>query len=303
MARKIHNVAVAGGRGNVGAPVVANLVANGFEVTILARQSSDTSGLPSSAKVKKVDFESTEALTAALTGQDAVVDCTLVQDDTPKRLMDASVAAGVYRYIPSDWSLDPLNKAANSLPIFSKRVERDNHLYERCKSSNMTWTIVANGPFLDWNLRTGFAGINLANKRADLMDGGENRVVWTTLDSVGKAVAGIMKHPEETENRPVYVQSVVKSCHEMLKHSQSVLGADGWQVVNVNADEANSKALADLQSGKFDMGTFGTLIRYSNAKPETFSPWEKVDNGLLGVPFMTDDELESLIKGIAASAN
>ncbi|POS77286.1 hypothetical protein DHEL01_v204315 [Diaporthe helianthi] len=302
MARKIHTVAVAGGRGNVGAAVVSNLLANGFEVTILTRQSSDTSNFPPSAKVKKVDFESTDDLTAALTGQDAVVDCTLVQDETPKRLMDASVAAGVYRYIPSDWSLDPLNMAANSLPVFSKRVERDNYLYEKCKSSNLTWTIVANGPFLDWNLRTGFAGIDILNKRAQLMDGGENRVVWTTLDSVGKAVAGIMMHPEETENRPVYVQSVVKSCHEMVEHAQGVLGADGWQVVNVNADEANNKALADLQSGRFDMATFGTLIRYSNAKPEFFSPWEKVDNKLLGVPFMSNDELEALIKAISVSA-
>lgn len=283
--------------------MVANLIAHGFEVTILVRKSSDTSALPASAKVKKVDFESIDDLTTALTGQDAFVDCTLVQDDTPKRLIDAALAAGVYRYIPSDWSLDPLNKAANSLPVFSKRVERDNYLYERCQSSkgSLTWTIVANGPFLDWNLRTGFAGIDIANKRAELMDGGDNRVVWTTLDSVGKAVAGVMAHPEETQNRPVYVQSVVKSCHEMLKHAQAVLGADGWQVVNVNADEANQKALADLQSGKFDMSTFGTLIRYSNAKPETFSPWAKTDNGLLGVPVMADAELEGLIKKISAS--
>ncbi|KKY30553.1 putative isoflavone reductase family protein [Diaporthe ampelina] len=256
------------------------------------------------AKVKKVDFGSTDDLKAALAGQDAVVDCTLVQDDTPKRLIDASLAAGVYRYIPSDWSLDPLNNAANALPVFSKRVERDNYLYERCKSSqsNMTWTIVANGPFLDWNLRTGFAGIDLFNKRAELMNGGDNQVVWTTLDSVGKAVAGIMEHPEETQNRPVYVQSVVKSCHEMLKHAQAVLGADGWQVINVNAEEANNKALAELHSGKFDMATFGTLIRYSNAKPETFSPWAKTDNGLLRVPSMTDDELEGLIRKVSASA-
>nr|XP_052990434.1 uncharacterized protein J7T55_000704 [Diaporthe amygdali]KAJ0110271.1 hypothetical protein J7T55_000704 [Diaporthe amygdali] len=304
MSRKVHSVAVAGGRGNVGTPVVTNLLAHGFDVTILVRKSSDTSSLPTSAKVKKVDFESTDDLTAALSGQDAFVDCTLVQDDTPKRLIDASLAAGVYRYIPSDWSVDPLNNAANSLPVFSKRVERDNYLYERCKSSNgkMTWTIVANGPFLDWNLRTGFMGINLFEKRAELMDGGDNRVVWTTLDSVGKAVAGVMEHPEETENRPVYVQSVVKSCHEMLKHAQAALGTDGWQVVSVNAEEANNKALSDLFSGKFDMSTFGTMIRFANSRSETSAPWVKSDNGLLRVPSMSDGDLEGLIRSIAKTA-
>lgn len=281
--------------------MVANLLAHGFDVTILVRKSSDTSSFPASAKVKKVDFESTDDLTTALAGQDAFVDCTLVQDDTPKRLIDAALAAGVSRYIPSDWSVDPLNNAANSLPVFSKRVERDNYLFEKCQSSGgkLTWTIVANGPFLDWNLRTGFMGINLFNKRAELMDGGDNRVVWTTLDSVGKAVAGVMEHPEETRNRPVYVHSVVKSCREMLKHAQTALGADGWQIVNVNADEANNQALADLQSGKFDMATFGTMIRYANSKPEMSAPWVKSDNGLLRVPSMMDDELEGLIKKIS----
>ncbi|KAI3393226.1 hypothetical protein diail_4553 [Diaporthe ilicicola] len=304
MVQKVQNIAVAGGRGNVGAPVVSNLLGHGFDVTILARKTSDTSSFPPSAKVKKVDFESNDDLAAALAGQDAFIDCTLVQDDTPKRLVDAALAAGVYRYIPSDWSVDPLNKAANSLPVFSKRVERDNYLFERCQSSGgrMTWTIVANGPFLDWNLRTGFMGISLSNKRAELMDGGDNRVVWTTLDSVGKAVAGVMEHPEETQNRPVYVHSVVKSCHEMLKHAQAALGADGWQVINVNAEEANNKALGELFSGNFDLNTFGTMIRYANSKPESSAPWIKSDNGLLRVPSMTDGELEELIKKISHSA-
>lgn len=266
---------------------------------MLVRKTSDTSKVPAGAEIRAVDFGDVDALTAALVGQDAFVDCTLTQDDTPKRLMDAAAAAGVYRYIPSDWSLDPLNQAANALPVFSKRVERDGHLFERCRSSSLTWTVVANGAFLDWNLHTGFMGIDLHNKSASLMDGGDNRVSWTTLDSVGRAVAGALKNPQETENRPVYVQSVAKSCKEMVKHAEAALGSEGWKVVDVDAEEANQKALADLFAGTFDMQTIGTMIRYANARPAMASPWPKLDNDLLGVPAMSDEELESLIKEIA----
>lgn len=268
-------------------------------MTALVRETSDTSSIPAGAKVVVVDFEDANALTAALLNQDAFVDATLTQDDTPTRLMDAAAAAGVYRYIPSDWSLDPLNAAANSLPVFSKRVERDNYLFEKCKTSSMTWSIVANGPFLDWNLYTGFMGIDLFNRSASLMDGGENKVVWTTLDSVAQAVVGIMQHLQETENRPVYVHSVVKSCSEMLEHARTALGGESWKIVNINAEEANNKALADLMAGKFSMETFGTMIRYANAKPELSAPWAKSDNSLLGVTAMSDTELEELIKEIA----
>lgn len=288
------------GRGNVGGPVVKNLLDNKFEVTVLVRKGSDTSAIPAGAKLHPVDFEDINDLTAALTNQDAFVDATLVQDDTPKRLMDAAAAAGVYRYIPSDWSLDPFSAAANALPVFSKRVERDNYLFEKCKSSSMTWSIVVNGPFLDWNLHTGFMGIDLYNKNVSLMDGGANPVVWTTLDSVGKAVAGVMLHPQETENRPVYVHSVVKSCKEMLGHAQAALGGDqDWKIVDISAEEANKKALGELFSGKFNMVTIGTMIRFANTRPEMSAPWtDKSDNALLGVPSISDGELEALIKDI-----
>lgn len=276
-----------------------NLLDSNFEVTALVRKTSDTSKFPSAAKIVVVDFEDTNALTTALKGHDAFVDATLTQDDTPKRLVDAATAAGVYRYIPSDWSLDPFNEAANALPVFSKRVERDNYLFEACKSSSMTWSIVANGPFLDWNLYTAFLGIDLLNRKASLMDGGENKVPWTTLDSVAKAVVGIMHHPEETENRPIYVYSVVKSPKEMVGHVQATLGVDGWETTDVDAEEANNKAVGDLFAGKFDMQILATMIRYANSRSTMAAPWPKPDNALVGIKEMSDGELEDLIKEIS----
>lgn len=53
---------------------------------------------PAGVTVKVVDFNSTESLSVAIQGQDAVVDNTFTQDvETPLRLIDAAAASGVYR--------------------------------------------------------------------------------------------------------------------------------------------------------------------------------------------------------------
>jgi hypothetical protein len=58
-----------------------------------------------------------DALTEALVGQHAVVDATFSADDTPQRLIDASVAAGVYRYVPSDFGFDPMLPGERQTPL------------------------------------------------------------------------------------------------------------------------------------------------------------------------------------------
>jgi hypothetical protein len=53
---------------------------------------------PTGAYVKVVDFNSAESLSAAVAGQDAVIDTTFSLDvETPLRLIDAAVHSGVYR--------------------------------------------------------------------------------------------------------------------------------------------------------------------------------------------------------------
>jgi putative NADH-flavin reductase len=71
------------------------LLDQGFEVTVLSRT---TKQFPAGVTVKVVDFGSTESLSAAIQGQDAVIDNTFTEDaETPLRLIDAAAASGVYR--------------------------------------------------------------------------------------------------------------------------------------------------------------------------------------------------------------
>jgi uncharacterized protein YbjT (DUF2867 family) len=83
----------------VGARVLSALLNLGFNVTVLTRTPNP---FPAAEQVKVVDFTSVASLTSALAGQDAVIDTTFSPEiETPLRLIDAAVQAGVYRLFVS----------------------------------------------------------------------------------------------------------------------------------------------------------------------------------------------------------
>ncbi|KAF6840307.1 isoflavone reductase family protein [Colletotrichum plurivorum] len=297
MAPKIQKVAIAGATGNVGTSVLKVLLQDGFKVTVLTRKQRS---LPDGVEVKVVDYSSPDALKAALQGHEAFVDCTLVQDDTPTRMMDAAAAAGIYRYIPSDFSLDFNNPKPHTLPIWFKKDANDKHLLAKCKKTGMTWSIICNGAFLDFTLRTGFLNIDIYGKKVEYLDEGNNVISWTTLENVGQAVSGTLRHPAETENRPVYVHSTYKSQRQMADLCKAALGSDGWAESKSNMKEKLAWAMKEIQTGNFGLPVLGTMIQYANSRPDFSSPWPQDDNPLLGVKEISDDELKELIKKLAA---
>ncbi|GKT46592.1 uncharacterized protein ColSpa_06773 [Colletotrichum spaethianum] len=300
MAPKIQNVALAGATGNVGRWALKALVADSFNVTVLARKQGS---FPDGVTVKVVDFNSPDDLIEALKGQEAFVDCTLVHDDTPTRLVDAAAAAGVYRYIPSDFSLDFNNRNVHGLPVFFKKDQNDKYLLKKCEESGMTWSVICNGPFLDWNLRSSFMNIDIYEKKVNYINDGSNIHVWTTLETVGKAVSGTLLHPAETENRPIYVHSINKSQKQLADLCKEALGSSGWEESNSDMEQVLAEALKEFTAGNYGWNVFGDMIRYANSRPDLSCPWPRDDNPMLGVKVMTDDEVKDLVKAIFAEKN
>jgi uncharacterized protein YbjT (DUF2867 family) len=98
-----RTVAVVGGTGTIGGPVVAALLARGAAVRALTRNATN---VPSGAEHRRVDITSGEGLADALAGADAVVDAvnstrrpkqTLVEGTW--RLLEADTAAGVGHHL------------------------------------------------------------------------------------------------------------------------------------------------------------------------------------------------------------
>ncbi|KAI9345985.1 hypothetical protein DFJ73DRAFT_790152 [Zopfochytrium polystomum] len=300
MSQQIKNVVVAGATGTAGSRVLQALVKSGiFNVTAVVRKPNNS--FPSVVNVKVVDFDSAEDLAAVFESQDAVIDCTMSPDSSmPLRMIDAAVAAGVSRFIPSEFATDPKNLKGRAVPIFAGKNAVIARLQELAAAGKITWTAIATGAFLDWSLRTVFSKIDLKNKKAELLSGGKVVVAWTLLDHVAQAAVSVLLHPEETKNRPVYISTVQKSQKEMLELAQQALGRGGWNVSSLDMQPVYEKSLAELYAGRVTPEVIANMILYCTSREDYSGRWTKDDNALLGVEQWSDEQVKELITSIAS---
>ncbi|GKT40698.1 bifunctional pinoresinol-lariciresinol reductase 2 [Colletotrichum spaethianum] len=304
MAPSIKNVALAGAQagGNLGPSVLKELMnSNKFNITILTRKVGSQK-FPSGVTIKEVDYDSLDSLTQALKGQDALINC--IQTFDPKiatRMVDAAIAAGVYRYVPPDFGLDPERAHVPSLPIFGLKTMTNQYLKQKATENDgkFTWTVIANGPFLDWGIRTSFMGVDVKNKKLSLFNDGENVVPYTMLADVGKAIVGMLLHPDETANRIVYIHSAVKSQKQLGALAQEAIGGS-WETTTVDVDAIYANCMESIKKGIVTPEVMYPQLMYACSKKEFAQPFAKSDNELLGVKEMSDDELKALYKQIAS---
>ena len=131
-----QKIVVAGATGNLGGRIVKALNDRGATVSAVVRESSDPEKLRQLEKkgveILKVDFEDFNALTELLKGASCVVSVLQglhdVIVDAQKHLLDATVAAGVPRFIPSDYSTDFTKLPAGENRNFDLRRAFHQHL-------------------------------------------------------------------------------------------------------------------------------------------------------------------------------
>ncbi|KAJ5491871.1 hypothetical protein N7453_009968 [Penicillium expansum] len=281
MSHAIKNVALAGASGNVGARVLDALLDLKFNVTVLSRNSKS---FPTGACVKVVDFTSVEDLSAAIAGQDAVIDTTFSPEvDTPSDLLKQLLGLEfIACFITSDFGLDPDLPGVHDIPVFSRKKVSYEAVKKQAADNRLTYTLVACGAFLDWGLSTGFAGLNFQEKTAWIFGDGSNVVPWTTLEDVGKATANVLLHPQETLNRPVYVHSVFMSQNQLFDAAKEALGNKGGRPHIMTWNLFSKTLLPGYQSA-------GT-------------PWARDDNALVGLEEWSQEKVKVLIRTVANKA-
>lgn len=240
--------------------VLHALVKDGFNVTVLKRASSTSSSdYPAGVKVAEIDDAfAVDDLVPIFKGQDAVV-VTIkgTQVDIQKRLADASVKAGVKRFIPADFgscdSSDP--HAQDCVPLFANKTELRSYLTDLAKSNEtFTWSSIVCGHFFDWD--TAFLHIWPKERRADIVKSGDLKASYSTLARVGEATSRILQRPAETANRVLFIQSfcvtqvqIVEAFEKASKAKYEVawLDADTYErEQKVKRDEGDKEAIENL---------------------------------------------------------
>jgi uncharacterized protein YbjT (DUF2867 family) len=136
----------------MGVPVVMALLESGFDVMAITRQQS-TATFPARVTVKKVDTTSTDALTEALKGQDAVVSTVgTAAASSQKTIIDAAVAARVKRFIPSEFGYNTREARGTKVGgLLKAKIETVDYLIELSKKHDwFTWTGLSTGTLFDW---------------------------------------------------------------------------------------------------------------------------------------------------------
>jgi len=267
----------------------------GFDVTVLSRSASNQ--LDSRVKVQIVDYRSLESLIAALDGQEALVSTLgvgVVPREIHLRLVEAAYAAGIRRFIPSEFGCDTAHPLTSQLPVFGDKIAVIQRLKELVEQGGaFSYTAVHTGPFFDWGLKNGMF-INFSGPTTPVYDGGDVLFSTTTLGGIGHAVAGVLKHPEETQNRHVYVSEAEVTQNQLLGLADP---EQKLQPQPVQTEELERQAYEAVKQPTPDLRIFAVnLIRRAIFGSKYGSLFTTIDNELLGVQRLSEPEIEGLVK-------
>lgn len=269
-----------------------------FNVTVVKRPSS-TATFPASVKVTTADYSTVDSVTAAFQGQDAVVSTVAIAAVQGQSvLIEAAVAAGVKRFLPSDFGCDIANPKTGVLPIFKHKTVIHKQLREAAAAKpDFTYTLVCNGAFLDWGIEMNFL-LNWRETKPKLYDGGMNAFSATNLGSIGQAVVGVLSHPEETKNRFVYVKDIDISQKRLLEIAKKVDPEKKWEEPSMfstaDVEKSSNESLAKGDVSHSVM--FAYLCRAIFGPPEYGGRFVKDDNELLGITGKTEADVEAMFR-------
>ena len=252
-----------------------------------------------------MDYHSLESLTNALQGQEAVISALPITGDHADvkanlLLVEAAAKTDVKRFIPSEFGTDTLNnEKTRTLPVFVGKVAVQDALKNEAATGGMTYTVVCTGPFLDWGMMSGFI-MNLKRKSISLWDGGDRVFSAASLQTIGRAVAGVLKQLEPTKNRAVYVHDTATTLKKLAAMAKHATGADGWKESVVSIDEQLEIAWAEVKKDQPNPDNFVYTFLKASVWGEGFGGhYERPDNELFGIKEMSDAELQDLVNSLA----
>ena len=252
---------VAGASGDLGGRIVRELRARGARVRALVRRGGDPgriAGLRATgAEVSEVDFGDPAARARACAGGTCVVSALSglrdVIVDAQSALLDAAVAAGVSRFIPSDYCIDYTTLPRGGNRNLDLRAE----FRARLDAAPIAATSVLNGMFAD--LLVGPAPVVIFPLRRVVYWGDATQPLdFTTIADTAAFTARAALDP---------------STPRFLRIAGDLLDARGLARA---ASEATGKRFRTLRAG--GLGRLELMIRVARkvapGHDETFPPWQ-----------------------------
>jgi uncharacterized protein YbjT (DUF2867 family) len=186
------NILVAGGTGNLGRRIIEALLRRGATVRAIVRAESDPAKVAKlatlGAELVPLDMADVAALTRACAGMAGVVSAVAglreVIVDGQTALLAAAVAAGVPRFIPSDFSSDYTQQATGENRNFDLRRE----FQARLDQAPIAATSILNGAFAEL-LTYGIPLLDFKQQQVGYWKDADWQIDFTTMDDTAAFTA------------------------------------------------------------------------------------------------------------------
>ncbi|KAJ5710421.1 hypothetical protein N7488_004577 [Penicillium malachiteum] len=303
----IKTVAIAGGSGSIGKPIIKSLVASGFEVTVLVR-AEKPSVFAEPIKTTTVDYASHTSLVSALQGIDALISVLSGPGlDYQSALLDAAIEAGVSRFLPSEFGANTYIPLTAQIPIFQGKVAFQKLLAKRVEEHpSLSYSLVVHGPLFDICLAGGLL-CDVKNREMTIYDGGNNRFSTTYLTDLGAVVVGILRNPEKTKNRAIFVEGANLTQIKLLEMLEKVTQST-WTLKEETISDLDTAMRAEIikeqsNPGVFVPGFLKVVIFGGSAYGADLNEQTPgLDNEIVGLKPYTEDDLETRVRAIVAQA-
>jgi uncharacterized protein YbjT (DUF2867 family) len=261
-------IALAGATGRLGRRIAASLIQQGADVRAIVRRRSAPEKIDDlqklGAAIVEVDYSSSHKLADAYRGCTCVVSALAglrdVIVDAQTLLLEAALAAGVQRFIPSDYCIDYTKLA----PGNNRNLDLRREFRHRLDNTAIAATSVLNGMFTD--LLTGQAPVILFDRKRVLYWGNADKLMdFTTLDDSAAYTAAAALDPVTPR---------------FLRIAGDQISARGLSIV---ASEITGQEFKLLRPG--GLGAFNVIIaimrRLMPAHDNLYPPWQ-------GMQYMRD---------------
>ncbi|MFA6276512.1 MAG: aromatic alcohol reductase [Pedobacter sp.] len=185
-------IVVAGATGNLGTRIIKALREKDAIVHALVRSNSDAVKIKElaslGAKIITVDFSSSQQLTDSCKNAHCVISALSglrdVIIDGQKRLLNAAIAAGVKRFIPSDFSIDFTNLEDGE----NRNLDLRREFHQYLGQTTIAATSIFNGTFMDM-LTDKIPMILFKQKKLLYWGNADQSLDFTTMDNTAEFTA------------------------------------------------------------------------------------------------------------------